>query len=744
MPTTEAKIAPFHRAVARWIQLPAVSGLIGPALLFVICALFCWKLVLTEGYTWIDDPDVVHMDVPRMQFQTTAWHHREFPLWDPHLWCGQPFLGELTGAAYPLNWPFFMLRRNAEGHITFGMLNKYFFLLHFLGALFAYWLCRELGLSRIAAILGGFAFAFTGFFGLSRWPEVFTGVLLGPLVLLFAVRAMQRKRPISSAALSGMFLGIAWLSGHHEIPIYISLTLAGLWIYDLVSNRADWRMSLLLAAITFLFVALTSAFQTIPGYEYARLAIRWVGADHPLTWSEPVPYRVHADQSFTPSSLMAIVLPWAGRANAFTGVILLALAAVAVFTMWHSRWVRLFTCIAAAGLLLALGSSDILHGLLYALIPIFEKARNPNRLVYLFDFGVAVLAAFGLDSLALAVGSATLRGVRSALAGLAVLIFGIALATAAVQKPGPTDAAYMTALLAALFAAALYSRMSPPALSIITLLLVFIELGTVSAAVYWEVSPHGRQTWLPELSQYRDIATFLRAQPGPVRVDAVKVTGPFNLGDWEGIDTLNGYGAGVTANIFSLDWTTPTAQNLLAVNYSLSKDPPRADQQLVFHGSGGINVYKNVNAFPRAWIVHRVEPAGSAAQVLQRMRDPAFDGRTAAVMTGSPPALETCSGDEPARILWRSDNTVVIDARLACRGMLILADTWYPGWKAEVDGRAVPIAQPFNALRGVVVNGGAHRVVFKYRPASALVGAFLSFVGVLGACVLAFRDRRRA
>ena len=30
--------------------------------------------------------------------------HARFPLWDPHQWCGQPFLGQFSGAAYPLNW----------------------------------------------------------------------------------------------------------------------------------------------------------------------------------------------------------------------------------------------------------------------------------------------------------------------------------------------------------------------------------------------------------------------------------------------------------------------------------------------------------------------------------------------------------------------------------------------------------------------------------------------------------------
>jgi hypothetical protein len=37
------------------------------------------------------------------------------------------------------------------------------------------------------------------------------------------------------------------------------------------------------------FAILVGAFQTIPGYEYAQLAVRWVGADHPVGWQEAIP-----------------------------------------------------------------------------------------------------------------------------------------------------------------------------------------------------------------------------------------------------------------------------------------------------------------------------------------------------------------------------------------------------------------------------------------------------------------------
>ena len=727
----------------------AAGPLAGPALLFVICCCFSWKLALSSDYTWIDDPDSVHMDVPRLQFQWTTWQdHHQFPLWDPHLWCGQPFLGEIVGAAYPLNWPFFFAPLPETGHVSYGQLNWYFFILHFLGALFAYFLCRELGTSKWAAILGGFAFAYTGFFGLTRWPEVLSSLLLAPLVLLFQVRALRGYRPLSSAALCGMFLGLAWLSGHHEIPVYISFTVAGVWLWHFIGNRAELRRSVMLAAVTFLFAGLTGAFQILPGYEYAKLAVRWAGVGHPVGWGESIPYFVHAAESFPPSALPAIIVPFlGGNALAFTGVVLLALAAIAVFCRWTERWVRLFTSVALAGLLLALGGWDILHGVLYAVLPMFEKARNPNRLVCLFDLGIAVLAAFGLDWLRSGALSLSFRVIRRTAAGLGVLLFAVATVARIADTNSNVEALFMTALIALLLAAVLAARdaraLSGVALSVALIGLAFIELGNVSPAVFREIQTRDPQSFLPELTKYRDIADFLRRQPGPVRVDTVKAMDAFNFGDWYGIDTLNGFGAGLTHNVQSLDWPNPHTQDLLGVGYSVSKAATRPDQQLVFHSSSGFNVYRNLNAFPRVWIVHRTEHAGNDLAVQYRLDDPAFDGRTTALFEGSAPSLQTCSGNDEAHVVSRSANSVIVDVRAACHGMVVLADTWYPGWGATVDDRPERIWPADNALRGVVVGAGMHRIEFRYRPASAIAGGVLSMIGILGACLLAWRDRAR-
>ena len=738
---------------SRGIDFPTVfrgvarSWLAAPALLFILCCGFCWKLVLSNEYTWIDDHDIADMDVPRLQFQQVTWRHHEFPLWDPHSWCGQPFLGEIVGAAYPLNWPLFLLKPNSKGQISFRQLHWYFVMLHFLGALFAYWLCRDLDLSRFASVFGGFVFSFSGFFGRTLWPEVLSGLLIAPLVLLFLLRALRREQPFPSAAMSGVFLGIAWLSGHHEIPTYLSLAVGIIWLYDLLSHRVDWRRSVGLASTTVLFTILTSGFQTIPGYEYARLAFRWVGAGQPVEWNDIIPYSVHATYSLPPSSLIATVLPWGGHSSeTFTGIVVLSLALIAIFAKWQTRWVRLFASLALAGLLLALGGWDVFHGILYAVVPLFGKARNPIRLVSMFSLGMAMLSAFGFDWLRSNPGTPFVRGICYALLTLAALVAALALAAPAFQQPGPGDYLFFLGLVAMLLAVVLLAggsrSLSSRSVMLAVTALAVMELGNVVTPLYHDRAPDHRETFLPNLTQFRDIADFLRKEPGPVRIQSADVTEGFNFGDWEGIDTLAAFGAGITKNIVLLDWPSVRTQNLLAVGYSLSKQPPRADQQLVFRGTSGASVFKNVDALPRARIVHRIETVSSAQEVAKRVDDSSFDARSTVLLIGSAPALQSCAGEEQTRISERTANSVLIDARLACRGMLVLADTWYPGWAATVDGRPAPIYQAYSALRGVVLEKGDHRLEFHYKPASALIGAVMSAIAILGACALALWGRR--
>jgi uncharacterized membrane protein YfhO len=93
--------------------------------------------------------------------------------------------------------------------------------------------------------------------------------------------------------------------------------------------------------------------------------------------------------------------------------------------------------------------------------------------------------------------------------------------------------------------------------------------------------------------------------------------------------------------------------------------------------------------------------------------------------------------------LTGTNNTVTIRAALAGEGWLVLADTYYPGWAAWVDGERATVLRANGAFRAVKLEAGEHTVQFEYRPRSFVAGAVIS--GLSGAALagLAGWDWRR-
>ena len=64
-------------------------------------------------------------------------------------------------------------------------------------------------------------------------------------------------------------------------------------------------------------------------------------------------------------------------------------------------------------------------------------------------------------------------------------------------------------------------------------------------------------------------------------------------------------------------------------------------------------------------------------------------------------------------------------------GLLVLADAFYPGWRASVDGHETPI-YPANVLfRSVPVPAGEHSVVFTFEPNGWRVGLIAAGAAVV-------------
>jgi hypothetical protein len=156
-------------------------------------------------------------------------------------------------------------------------------------------------------------------------------------------------------------------------------------------------------------------------------------------------------------------------------------------------------------------------------------------------------------------------------------------------------------------------------------------------------------------------------------------------------------------------------------------------------GVGGVAVYENTRALPRAWLAAEAR-ALTPAQSLDTIRAGRLPGgaewnplRTALVTPAAkinlPPAARDDEGRERrAAVKLHEPNRIEVETSAPAPSLLVLAENYYPGWRARLDGRPAEILRVNYGLRGVVVPAGAHEVVFIYRPASVLWGLAVSLL----------------
>ena len=80
------------------------------------------------------------------------------------------------------------------------------------------------------------------------------------------------------------------------------------------------------------------------------------------------------------------------------------------------------------------------------------------------------------------------------------------------------------------------------------------------------------------------------------------------------------------------------------------------------------------------------------------------------------------------------------------RGLLYIPDTFYPGWRAYIDGREIEILRANFNFRALAIPDGQHQLEVKYQPVSFTTGvkiSLLSLVGILLSYLLSFGILRR-
>jgi len=187
----------------------------------------------------------------------------------------------------------------------------------------------------------------------------------------------------------------------------------------------------------------------------------------------------------------------------------------------------------------------------------------------------------------------------------------------------------------------------------------------------------------------------------------------------------------------------------------LARELPLRSECVVptLHGAARVAIRENPRALPRAFLVEQIARVEGPEQARAQLALPGFDPRRRAVVeaaAASHPLFAARGAADAGEVGTRAalrhyaPNRVEIETDAARPALLVLTDTFYPGWRARVNGEAAAIWPTDLLFRGVAVPAGPALVRFEYAPASVRLGAALSGAGLAAAAACLLLRRRGA
>ena len=138
----------------------------------------------------------------------------------------------------------------------------------------------------------------------------------------------------------------------------------------------------------------------------------------------------------------------------------------------------------------------------------------------------------------------------------------------------------------------------------------------------------------------------------------------------------------------------------------------------------GAILFDDTGAEPRARMIH-------CGRSVNEYRPADLDSNAPPLLEGMPLPAEDSGKGAVVSIEEESPNRVVLNVAKTRPGVLVLADTFYPGWKAKVDNTPTSVHAVDSLFRGIEVGEGAHVVVFEFAPISLRIGGYISFAALL-------------
>jgi hypothetical protein len=139
-------------------------------------------------------------------------------------------------------------------------------------------------------------------------------------------------------------------------------------------------------------------------------------------------------------------------------------------------------------------------------------------------------------------------------------------------------------------------------------------------------------------------------------------------------------------------------------------------------------VWSNYRVVPRVLISARARVINSPVEILDLLKQSSYRPREEIIFEELPLELFLNGSDSPGNAVIEkySSREIIIRAKLTSPGILLLNDSYSPGWRAYVDGDESKIYRANYLMRAVCLESGSHTIRFLYQPSSFTIGAIIS------------------
>lgn len=657
--------------------------------IIVIIVLFFLPLFWPEQQLLVT-PDFGKSDSWHFSFATkyALWeslHQGKLPLWSDKIGDGFPMFAEGQIGTFFL--PNLILFRFLNDPVLAYNLSLVITIIIVATGMYV-WL-RTLTLSLLPSLFGALTFTFSGIVIL-QLPHI---TLIQGFSLLPWIMAVQ-----SPVWLLALLVSQQIFAGFPQAT-FLTLLLAGSW--------AVYRKKILpFVFAVFLGIGL-SAVQLIPSWEFLKQSGHTLGLPPEISSYFSFPL-AHLKSFFNPFALGDPKMGTYPHFSEFDGSIfwentgyigLFPLFLFLIAVRFRSRLTSFFLFILLGSFLLMWGSHSPIY-LIFSFWP-FSLFRVPSRFLWLFVFSLITLAAIGAQTVKKK-HHMTLFTLL-ALVNTAQLFFLwrpyhlLVPAKTFLGKPAISTLIPQEARIVTIGSEKTHNKF-------------FLTSGWQQSEPYQSL----RSSLAPDSNLLWNISQHDVYAGRTLRRPAI-------------LDSLLGSHIRVGENQATISAVASKLLNLMGVTHVVSTMPlliERGLQKPIIYDESFLRLSVNTTAVPRAYLARETKQVVSVEQAIAGLTDERFEpGKTVLVeKTLNLPALERATA-----IITRSDpDYVAVRTEAVTESLLVLSDTYYPGWTAYVDGVPTQILPANIRYRAVVVPKGKHEVNFVYQPKSFILGLILT------------------